>query len=66
MGEETNVLLIPPCLLLAFVKFHVYHHSIVADCNGPSSLSITLGHFEELALAHWLSATYVYENAKSL
>jgi hypothetical protein len=66
VGEESNVFLIPPRLLLAFVEFHVYHHPIVADGDGPSSLSVTLSHLEELTLSYWLSAAYVYKNTKSL
>lgn len=66
MGEKSNVFLVFPYLLLAFVEFHVYHHSIVADGDGSSSLGVTPSHLEELTLSYWLSATYVYENTKSL
>ena len=66
MGEEPNVLLVPPRLLLALMEFHVYYHSIVADSDRPSSLSVTLSHLEELTLSYWLSAAYVHKNTKSL
>jgi len=66
VSEESNVFLVPPRLLLALVEFHVYHHSIVADGDGPSSLSVTPSHLEELTLSYWLSAAYVHENTKSL
>jgi hypothetical protein len=66
VGEKSNVFLIPPCLLLTFVEFYVYYHPIVADGDGPSSLSIAPSHLEELTLSYWLSAAYVHENTESL
>ena len=60
MGEKSNVFLVPSCLLLAFVEFHIYRYSIVADGDGSSSLGVTLSHLEELTLSYWLSAAHMH------
>ena len=66
MGEESNVLLVPPRLALAFVVLDVDHDPVVAKSNGAPPLCVPLAYLEELILPYGLAAADLNESAQPL